>query len=787
MKRIVNSSVIQGTARVWATRNDADADVAICDADATLEHPEEVTSAKYAPKAQAAMIITSCTDHKVRLWDASGKLLRVLGGFSVAATCAVFSPSGRLCCASGANGEARLWDVEGSELLTLHAHRDVATSLAFSSDGQCVVTTSSDGTARVWDIESCRSEALLAGHRDAVMAACFLSRSDLELRPTKVALGHTSPQRVREPGPFPELMGQASYVPIGNVCWHENNDNRIFNSIFHGFVVELRRLAMALCDFAGQAIPGGKSTLLNALLGHRLLPTSYKSCTSAVTSVRLVADGEPTLSFRWKGKGEHVRGRKEVLSRIKALNEEIRESADAKAVVDLCVSCQPSSALRDLKICDGSLRLVDMPGQDETDNVVVKECFNQLLSMCHGLIVLVKHSAVRSDSLAVLLDGIAVQAPHLFSTPGAVTFVISQVDALRQDESDDEGTAATAHAINDLKKELLQYLANRDCLMLFPGFLSDVKVLCVSVDPKLTGGHEFGQLLEAVEELHGIIQDLKAARQVKLCKEIYETMVDRLDVIGRVYPVRAEEVLDNDKQEKNMRQATMAVAAASFLVTIPLGAWGVAMACAVRCAAAGTALGVGVVASAVNAQTKSDQEESQDTLGGVRCLGASLFGAMGAELANQRVTFQRTAASILEGKVYEDTLLDADGCPVYIGEFVGDVPHGQGRLFWKSTNFEAFIGTFKNGQPREGLFINEKGFCVAKCQVSAGGEVKVDGAQLDEENSLLVEDQPLESLDDFLGSKEVSNEVVDISNESRAGYKAMQSFGACESRESRPA
>ena len=25
------------------------------------------------------MIITSCTDHKVRLWDASGKLLRVLG------------------------------------------------------------------------------------------------------------------------------------------------------------------------------------------------------------------------------------------------------------------------------------------------------------------------------------------------------------------------------------------------------------------------------------------------------------------------------------------------------------------------------------------------------------------------------------------------------------------------------------------------------------------------------------------------------------------------------------
>jgi len=37
---------------------------------------------------------------------------------------------------------------------------------------------------------------------------------------------------------------------------------------------------------------------------------------------------------------------------------------------------------------------------------------------------------VRSDSLAVLMDRIAVQAPHLFTTPGALTFVISQVERL---------------------------------------------------------------------------------------------------------------------------------------------------------------------------------------------------------------------------------------------------------------------------------------------------------------------------------------------------------------------
>ena len=82
----------------------------------------------------------------------------------------------------------------------------------------------------------------------------------------------------------------------------------------------------------------------------------------------------------------------------------------------------------------------------------------------------------------------------------------------------------------------------------------------------------------------------------------------------------------------------------------------------------------------------------------------------------------------------------------------------QGRLFWGSTNYEAFIGRlakldrssdhwastlmvtelnttpfhpqygapagqgkFKNGMPREGVFLNEKGFCVARCQAHRFG------------------------------------------------------------------
>ena len=273
--------------------------------------------------------------------------------------------------------------------------------------------------------------------------------------------------------------------------------------------------------------------------------------------------------------------------------------------------------------------------------------------------------------------------------------------------------------------------------MLFPGFLSDVKVFCVSVDTKLCGAHDFSLLLKAVEELHGIIHELKRSRQVKLCKEIYETFMDRLDAIGKVYPARASEVMENERHEQVVRQTSMAVAAASFLVTIPLGGWGVAMGCAVRCAAAGTALGVGVVASSTAANAQAGEKPSDYTLGGQHCMGAGRFGAIGAELANQRVVFNRTAASIQEGKAYEDTLLDAEGSPLYIGDFAAEVPHGSGRLFWKSSNFEAFIGRFKNGRPREGLFINEKGFCVARCQVSADGAISLSGMQPEEDMSVI--------------------------------------------------
>ena len=67
--------------------------------------------------------------------------------------------------------------------------------------------------------------------------------------------------------------------------------------------------------------PGNKKTKHSS--NKKTCRTSgYKSCTSAITSVRLVDSGEPQLSFNWKNIDETIVGRKEVVNRIKSLNEE---------------------------------------------------------------------------------------------------------------------------------------------------------------------------------------------------------------------------------------------------------------------------------------------------------------------------------------------------------------------------------------------------------------------------------------------------------------------------------
>lgn len=48
-------------------------------------------------------------------------------------------------------------------------------------------------------------------------------------------------------------------------------------------------------------------------------------------------------------------------------------------------------------------------------------------------------------------------------------------------------------------------------------------------------------------------------------------------------------------------------------------------------------------------------------------------------------------------KAYEDTLLDADDAPVYIGDYMGDVPHGQGD----DREIDEIFDVFSDGKRHE--------------------------------------------------------------------------------------
>jgi hypothetical protein len=466
----------------------------------------------------------------------------------------------------------------------------------------------------------------------------------------------------------------------------------------------------------------GKSTLLNALLGEPLLPQNYKPCTSVIANAKLVDRAVPLLTYVWEGANERVEGTTGIHAQIQTLNEEMLRKSGLATVVDLSLWARGHPAFDEAGVCDGSLTLVDMPDLDETGSPFVNTCLEHLLVMCHGLLVVVKCDSIKSDSLAVMVDRISRLAPHLLSTPGAVTFVISLVDTLLPDDAN-EGLDSTTASMNTLKRTLKKYLANRDCLLLYPGFLSDVRVVATSVNQN-EGDHEFNQLIEVVTELHRTSKDLRLSRKLKIADGIMSTFRGLLAGLfeRQTYPDRAKQVL----------KACTAVSAVSFLVTIPLGGWGLTVGCDML-----------------------RQKGAEATLGGVPVVGGSVLGAVGAEEANKGVKFDVSAQEIREGVTYEDTLVTDNGLPLYIGTFRGNRPDGRGRLFWPSTNHEAFIGEFVGGFPRDGTFFDERGFFVAHARVGADGKLEL-GVQPDD-----LAWSKIATLDDVAETKRESGSAVE--------------------------
>jgi len=533
----------------------------------------------------------------------------------------------------------------------------------------------------------------------------------------------------------------------------------------------------------------GKSSLVNAIIGQALLPAEYKCCTSVITTISFWSQDTPVLLVKGE---EDVWGKKEIRAKLKKLNDQARNSDDLPLDVSIC--CNPSPLLNEHADfpCDTQLKLVDLPGADEADNSVVKDCFAQALSLCHGLFIVITPDKVKSQGLEVLIKRVEEAASHLFKSKRSVTFVISKIDQLRNDtasDSEDDSAPLCSRAIRDIKVELRQFLKKR--LPTYLDWVSDALIIATSVDAKHKGGYDFKELFDIIASAHKDRQERVTSRKMGVATEIHDHFKSLLNYDN--YPMHAKRAIDLQKQNQT---SLVTVSLVFGIASVPLGATAVMASSAVRGAYAVASLASSMLGYMLNIRRR--WADGTVTLGGESIVGLAAVNAKGSAEAVRQLKERKLelrASNILDGKQYSDVLTvqvvktcfmqmdslhhnsvnntyrlkpaqmidegvivelprqtpfhgsknieDTDKCTpdmttgddwlggsddgdgwvkfrvpvqhlIYVGEFRGMTPHGSGRMFWPSTSYEAFIGTFQDGQPVQGIFLNELGFYVGQ-------------------------------------------------------------------------
>ncbi len=152
-------------------------------------HSDLLTGASFSPNGR--QVVTTSFDKTARVWDAdSGAPIVTLSGHESHVLDAKFSPDGqRIVTASGSalvqlgnknlgppdDNTARIWDASsGALIMVLAGHKDAVRSAQFISDGTQILTVSRDNTARVWDAATGRVIATLSDPNGAALQAIGL-------------------------------------------------------------------------------------------------------------------------------------------------------------------------------------------------------------------------------------------------------------------------------------------------------------------------------------------------------------------------------------------------------------------------------------------------------------------------------------------------------------------------------------------------------------------------------------------------------------------------------------
>jgi roadblock/LC7 domain-containing protein len=136
-------------------------------------HTDALLSVAFSPDDQ--VLASASADTTIRLWDPSmGDSLKILDEHTRRVNSVAFSPDGQLLASAGDDMTVRLWDPSTGDLLkTLDEHTARVNSVAFSPDGQLLASASYDMTVRLWNPHTGQLLNTLDGHEDWVNSVVF--------------------------------------------------------------------------------------------------------------------------------------------------------------------------------------------------------------------------------------------------------------------------------------------------------------------------------------------------------------------------------------------------------------------------------------------------------------------------------------------------------------------------------------------------------------------------------------------------------------------------------------
>ena len=115
-----------------------------------LAHTNRVAAVAFS--RDGAYVVSGGWDRKVKLWTATGRLIRTAEARDIVRAVA-FSPDGKSVISGDDSGTLTIWDAaSGNSRLSVQAHPYWISSVAISNDGASILTVSrSDRTPKLWD------------------------------------------------------------------------------------------------------------------------------------------------------------------------------------------------------------------------------------------------------------------------------------------------------------------------------------------------------------------------------------------------------------------------------------------------------------------------------------------------------------------------------------------------------------------------------------------------------------------------------------------------------------